>query len=212
LDQIIELTGQMDQRLLATVYWCLGTLVGVFVLLIGFNWFTNFRIQQREISALREELSAGLTNARSKLEQANTATLQGLKDDLQKTAATASESAVAPLKERLNTLESSINELNANFVEIEVDKWMARPVYTNAIRSQLTYLRLVRKTDSWSFNNGLDKLERIFVAALKQENPMKPDADDTANITRFLSHTEKDNPVIVARLRELLSDLIKKGT
>src|SRR3954464_13979188 len=64
-DRVIELTGQFNDRLLAMVYWCLGTLVGVFVLLVGFNWFTNFRVQQREVAALREELSAGLSSTRA---------------------------------------------------------------------------------------------------------------------------------------------------
>ena len=35
LDHVIELTGQLDQRLLTTVYFCLGTLVTVFLILIG---------------------------------------------------------------------------------------------------------------------------------------------------------------------------------
>src|SRR6476661_8538317 len=33
-EHVVELTGQLDQRMLTTVYWCLGTLVGVFLLLI----------------------------------------------------------------------------------------------------------------------------------------------------------------------------------
>src|SRR6266536_5113476 len=60
LNHAIELTGQLDQRLLTTVYWCLGILVTVFVVLIGYNWFTSFRTQKREVAALRQEIQADL--------------------------------------------------------------------------------------------------------------------------------------------------------
>jgi hypothetical protein len=211
-DHVIELTSQLNDRLLATVYWCLGTLVGVFVLLVGFNWFTNFRIQQREVAALREELAAGLSSTRATLEQANNKIQQGLREQLQKSAETAAKTAVAPLVQRVDAIQRSIDEMKADFVEIEVDKWVAQKVYTNAIRSQITYLKMTQKTDSWDFNNGLDRLERIFMKAIKEESPLKPDAEDVGTITRFLTSIDADNPIVVARLRDLLGELIKKGT
>jgi hypothetical protein len=53
LEHVVELTGQLDQRLLTTVYWCLGTLVTVFLILIGYNWFVNFRIHERDFRELK---------------------------------------------------------------------------------------------------------------------------------------------------------------
>lgn len=211
LDHVIELTGQLDQKLLTTVYWCLGTLVGIFLLLIGLNWFTNFRMHEREVAALRNELSAGLENARSALEQANAKVIEELKNKLADAAKATAEAAVAPLQSQLSTIQSRSDGFQAKFVSQEVDMWAAQKVYWNAIRSQINYLDLVRKTSSWDFNSGLDKLGGLLSKALSTSPPQTPAAHDTATLTRFLTSVEDENPGVVARLRELLAQLLKGG-
>ena len=88
-------------------------------------------------------------------------------------------------------------------------------MYINAINSQIEYLVLVQQTDhpgGYFFNNGLDKLQKIFREAIAEEYPSRPDALDIAHVTRFFDKIEKENPVVVARLRDLLAELIKKGS
>ena len=52
----LELMRQYDQRLLNTVYWALGTVVFVALLLSGYSWYANFRVYQRDRANLRDEL------------------------------------------------------------------------------------------------------------------------------------------------------------
>jgi hypothetical protein len=212
-DHVVELTGQLDQRLLTTVYWCLGTLVGVFLLLIGFNWFTNFRLNQREISTLRAELTSQVTSARTNLEQANAAMQEKLRTEIRSAAKAAAEAALQPLRTRIDRTQDSVQELTAKFVAMEVDDWVKKKVYINAINNQIEYLGLIRQTDhlGYFFNHGLDKLQRIFHEAIDEEHPSRPEALDIAGVTRFFDKIEKENPVMVARLRDLLAELIKKG-
>ena len=47
---------ELSTRLLNTVYCSLGTLANVTALLIGFGWFANFRVYERDKGAMRTEL------------------------------------------------------------------------------------------------------------------------------------------------------------
>ena len=51
----LEVMKQYDQRLLNTVYWALGTLAAVAAALVGFGWFANFRVYERDKNALAQE-------------------------------------------------------------------------------------------------------------------------------------------------------------
>ena len=86
-------------------------------------------------------------------------------------------------------------------------------MYVNAINNQIEYLVLIQQTDylGYFFNRGLDKLQQIFRQAIEEEHPVRPEARDIAGLTQFFDKIEKANPVVVARLRELLAELINKG-
>ena len=91
-------------------------------------------------------------------------------------------------------------------IENERDDWMRQGVYTNALRAQLDYLVEVKKLDSgWHLQRGLDTLESIL-KKFREAGHIKPDAELIAQITGFLETVEKENPVVVAGLKSLLSE------
>ncbi|MDC5338480.1 hypothetical protein OHW59_17665, partial [Acinetobacter baumannii] len=49
----VEVMKSYQDNFLTTVYWSLGAVLGIVVLLIGYNWFTNFKSQEKEIVALK---------------------------------------------------------------------------------------------------------------------------------------------------------------
>lgn len=49
----VEVMKSYQDNFLTTVYWSLGTVLGIVVLLIGLNWFTNFKNQEKEIHSLK---------------------------------------------------------------------------------------------------------------------------------------------------------------
>jgi hypothetical protein len=69
----LEVIREYDQKLLATVYWSLGSIAFIAVLLTTYSWYTNFRVYEREREALRSEtqlsLKQGLTTAEATLKQ-----------------------------------------------------------------------------------------------------------------------------------------------
>jgi len=59
LNAQLELMRQYDQRIIATVYWSLGSFITMIVVLVGFSWFTNFKVYERDRDALREGFGPG---------------------------------------------------------------------------------------------------------------------------------------------------------
>jgi hypothetical protein len=53
----LQLVRDYDQRMQNTVYWSLGVVVLVTVLLAGFSWYTNFRIYERDLASLRDQIT-----------------------------------------------------------------------------------------------------------------------------------------------------------
>src|SRR5438093_3822747 len=94
LDHVVELAGKLGQRLLTTVYWCLGTVVTTFLILIGYNWFVNFRVHERDFRELRAEISARLDTAVDKIQVAAKAASQELKTEVRKSTESYIESSI----------------------------------------------------------------------------------------------------------------------
>ena len=64
----LEVTRNYHSSLLDTVYWALGTVVVMVTLLVGFGWFANFRVYERDKDVLRRELEAENEQNKKKLE------------------------------------------------------------------------------------------------------------------------------------------------
>lgn len=59
---------EYHSSLLDTVYWALGTVATVAVLLVGFGWFANFKFHEAEKQRLKEDLVASQKEANATLE------------------------------------------------------------------------------------------------------------------------------------------------
>jgi hypothetical protein len=57
LNKELQVTKEFTQHILATVYFCLGTVVVVLFAMVGFGWFQNVRAYERDKEALRQALS-----------------------------------------------------------------------------------------------------------------------------------------------------------
>jgi hypothetical protein len=211
LNHAIELTGQLDQRLLATVYWCLGTLVAVLVILVGYNWFTNFRAYQREGIALRQQIASDIATLSNQLKIQVQENLESLNKDLTQKATDSTKESRSQLRafvqSELSSLKSEIGELQATALANERDDWLRKGVHSNALRAQMAYLQHVRKMDAdWRFQQGLDMLESIF-KGFRESNSPKPSASDLAEITAFLKKIENENPIVVGSIVAVMKEI-----
>jgi len=82
----IEVMRSYDQKLLDTVYWCLGVAVALFVLMAGFNWVTYSRSYERDKESLRAELQAviqkGISDLQRQSRKATDSITEGLDESI----------------------------------------------------------------------------------------------------------------------------------
>lgn len=137
-EQTIALRAQLDvmrkydEMLLSTVYWSLGTIALIAVLLTGYSWYTNYRVYERDREFLRAEmrslLQQELANARNTLED----TAKRNSDR----ALDAEKAFLADAKEQLAHIETSsaeaseivkqsltrrISKMQYDFLKLEID-------------------------------------------------------------------------------------------
>ncbi len=208
VDQVLQLTGQLDQRLLTTVYWCLGTLVTVFLVLIGYNWFVNFRVHERDFRELKNDISTGLNAAVVKIELEAKAGAEEAKAQVRKSAETYVDSKMYDIARAVDRLGGHVAELQGESMDRQVDMWLDQKVFTNALRLHVKYLRhLQRQGVDWRVQRGLDKLEKILRTMIRERPGRRPEADDIADLSRFLDGAAKHNPVLVKTLQGLVIEL-----
>jgi hypothetical protein len=203
LARAIELTGQLDQRMLTTVYFCLGTLVTLFVVLIGYNWFTNYRSRVREMELLHQELRSSI-DAKFKDSSAN------LAREIETIRNQVLSSTKSQVDAEIRSVKSTIATLQMESLAAQRDDWLRQNVPTNALRAQLGYLRLAHlHGGKWNLNQGFDRFEQILRTIL-QKDAVPPSADDIAAITEFLGEAGSDNPIIAASIKSQLEKIRSK--
>ena len=112
------------------------------------------------------------------------------------------------MKRAIDRLRINVGQLEAEDMQREVDMWFAKKVYANALRGHVQYLHKSRKVgDDWEVQNGLDKMETILKTMIREQPGRRPEADDIAELSKFLDVVAKQNPIIVRRLQSLVAEL-----
>lgn len=62
LQNEVQLFKDFTQHILATIYFSLGTVVVVLIAMVGFGWYQNFRIYERDKEVMRQTLLSALTD------------------------------------------------------------------------------------------------------------------------------------------------------
>jgi len=118
----LDLTREYDQRLLATVYWSLSATFLLLVLVGGINWWTNFRLYEREREALRELIqvnvqqeSAKLEDGFRKLHESVDCKLSTQRSELQSAVTSATKDALQKLSGNMLQIEYEHTKFKAQF-------------------------------------------------------------------------------------------------
>lgn len=168
-----------QEQILTTVYWSLGTIAGLAVLLVGYGWWTNFRIYDRDKQALEKELrtlvaqearrliddhrthtesqitsaSASLNDAVKSAEVRLAASLKELVNHTQKQTTT----QISQLKDSQSDLLGDVRRLQLS--EELKDRLLDRErnTFRNALQGSVSALELaVKLHDEYEISNVLD--------------------------------------------------------
>lgn len=120
-EQVSIVSAQRDESrafqsdLLTTVYWSLGVVVTLFALLLGFNWWSGYRIYERERATLKGELEVEVLKQVDSLNRALDDKAAAIQVDIQKKLEIVSDELRADVKSKFDraiTLTKSLNTLS----------------------------------------------------------------------------------------------------
>ena len=167
----LDLMRQYDQRLLNTVYWSLGVVLILGSLLIGFNFFSNYKYYEKEKKAIKDELNLELlrlfndySNQKSKDFEQNKIQLS---HDLEKNSKQLSEKIsqdVTDIDAKIDKLNVEINEkimnINVVILENEAENLFTNRIFTTAISEyiQLITILLSFNKNSYRINRSLERI------------------------------------------------------
>jgi hypothetical protein len=183
---------EYQQDLLTTVYWSLGGLGVIAGLLLGFGWFANFRIYERDKAALRQDILGVLREEVAKEHTMIAAALsksdehlRSRLDEISAAASEAAESAAKSVEGRLQMLREHIDrrltDIELDVTELEADQWAAQKVFTNELRAAVKMVRLAQKLDQeWQISRGLDRVHQSL------KSGADPDADLSRSVVAML--------------------------
>jgi hypothetical protein len=186
----LDAAMRADDRLLDTVHWTLGTVAGVALLLMGFNWFSSQRNYDRDRHALQQELTAWLrTEVASREGQLTEKVDAAIKtvaksgDDLRGDMGKRIESSVRQL------VDGRLRELGDRVVELEMareeDKAAAERDPSMRLYRHLKVLELALTYENhWTAEHLIEKALEAIQESIK--GGAKPDVSDTAIMMELL--------------------------
>lgn len=211
----IEIMRQYDQRLLATVYWSLGVLATITIFLIGFGWFANFRLYERDKISLRQELMVFIQEELSKINSTLNAYTQSQYDKMLAEARSVGSSAATSVRSELsfniNRIYKDIKRIQCDMTGKEGESWIERGVLTNGLRSYSYVLgHAIELNDEYIISRTLDNIHRVIKMITDKPNSIKPDALDIRDLSERLTKVEKEYTIAVNGIRNALEFIRSK--
>lgn len=192
----IETMERFIDRILVTVYWALGSIITVAVLLIGFGWFVNFRIYERDkenlLDKVTSEVSAKVAEAKNEI-----------KSEVAETSRNHTKAAVdSVLKSKVGPIEAKLSELSDNVLEINADSYFAQAREAQSDNYAMYLYRsglehLLRTPYFWyrsKFIDTMNEMEKLIYGGAKL------DADDIQAVAAFYKRLPKQFEVNSERM------------
>lgn len=111
LESQIQLMREHQGSLLDTVYWALGGVFLVVSLLLGFGWFVNFKVYERDKESLKSDLATSAEKTSSELEQSVKAQIEAISIKLSNSLENLVVNAVKPYATSVATIEKQLFRL-----------------------------------------------------------------------------------------------------
>lgn len=169
LDAQLRMAIEYNDRILQTVYWALGSMASFLLILVGFNWYTNYRIYDRDKQALMQELSSSLQAHLSEHRIAVQTEINAKFKEISDSTQGRIDARIAILDETLAGFKSELFDLRFAALKSEFHYWELKGVRGNmlAMAIQMLSLSLDAKTDP-EIGQSLAKITDL----LKQDTPV----------------------------------------
>jgi hypothetical protein len=224
----LQTMKEYNEQILATVYWSLGGIVGLAVVLCGYSWYNNNLLFEREKELTRKELRALLQED-----------FQSSFDTANETIDDKSRVRISDFENEIDTrLNNKISDINAKIEKVaeklEIDglrtssrmyavtsaQSTIRGDYLIAIIGRLSEIKLLKHM--LRFQSASEKAQRLIAAALaeilRNLNSIKPDPQTIAGLRYALTQSPElfaelpeENQEIISRILETIEEITESA-
>lgn len=226
---------EYHSSLLDTVYWALGTVATVAVLLVGFGWLANFKFHESEKQRLKDELDGKIKEALASIEtrlSSNEVQVINSVDsrldshftrvarDIDIARAEAAgmneriSTTIEQFKSQLATLEKAKSrseiadsEMEAALRQVEEHVWELKGIPINMLITQTQGLRAaIKASNRFYVASALERMEKTITTSIL---PDKKDVDAKMlkRISEDVANASAIEPVAAATVSELLEQI-----
>lgn len=192
LNAEVAVLKSFHSTLIDTIYFVIGTVIVIFVALIGYSWFNNEKVLKKELDNLVNDLS----NRQTKFEIDLLAGFKNFKSEFNAMANKSMDDKLLKESEILSRkITRDIDEMTYAFHEHLYEYYLEKVDYLDALGSAIKLLELATKYSiEWRIDDCLGDL--IDILKKVQNNPK--------DYWRFI-HTSR-----VTKISELLGKIDKK--
>ena len=169
----LSVQREYKEDLLQTVYFTLATVGGVALVLIGYSWYTNFRVIERDRQLLIDEISNNITKqlatARSELNETQRRGAEATSVQIKETIRAEITSALTDIERRTSSMSSRLDAiareqrmLRIADQEGEARYWELKKVPGNEVDRYLEILRIAASAKAdFEISTALTNLIRL---------------------------------------------------
>lgn len=233
-----ELIKSYHESLLNTVYWSLGTLVAAAALLVGFGWWTNFRMHETDKIRLKEEIQTMISDMESKIsvELADNRTnylelldsrlenirnnidkeITSVKEDLSASVVRGQEVAddLSQLKtdvlKKIDVNSQDISLTDANLRVVEEHVWDLKGIPNNVLITQSQGIESYVAGGNYLMAGTILNRLNMTLAKLSKDTTFKIGEFAHDHIADTLEIVSKHHPIDTAETYEILNSIPKK--
>lgn len=198
----LETMEKYQERLLDTVYWSLGALGAVFLALIGFSWFTNFRVYDRDRAALAQDLRGVVHEEVAGTQRELSTKLDQWKKEAQESVRAAAAAIGDKSRQEIQGLHYQLVRLEIDLAQLQAEVWTAKKSHGNAFSALIRAAELGQlHGQDWVVSRVIDRIEKTI------QDMDGIFGSDLTKIARFLDGLSDPNAVDAQRLREVLKSV-----
>lgn len=216
----VEVMKSYQDNFLTTVYWSLGGVFSIVILLVGYNWFTNFKNQEKEtqyfkdlilttLNASKKELIGELNLGKNEL-IADILKQTNIKIDYENKKLRGDVTKdLDGLKNSLNKYHSDCEFISLEVLELQYEKWLAKPNY---LLTTSIAVKLIKKAYSLNQNYRVTLYLDFLLTSLKslKSSLHTLSVEKISLVTNCIKDLEDEHEATCNLIKKLLNEIAEK--